>query len=145
MICSSYWRAYPLFNNIFIIYFSTSYSSISLSHIFSESSSLISQGFLCLSFKNHPLFCKNVWQIIQILQRNQLIIFYFNRLKAIFCYLVIPTAMSSIRILLYPISWSFILSSLRSLKAPWIISCSSGILIFPRPIPSYKNVFCLCP
>ena len=39
--------------------------------------------------------------------------------------------MSSIRILLYPISWSFILSSLRSLKAPGIISCSSGILIFP--------------
>ena len=35
--------------------------------------------------------------------------------------------MSSIRILLYPISWSFILSSLRSLKAPGIISCSSGI------------------
>lgn len=48
--------------------------------------------------------------------------------------------MPPFRILSYPSSLNFTLIPLRFPKAPGIISCSSGFLIFPRRILSCRNV-----
>ena len=98
------------------------------------------QAFRPLIKKITHFFAENTWLIPKNLRRSRLIIFYFNRLEAIFCYHVILAAIPPIRILSYPNSSNFILIPLYFPNAPGNISCSSGIWIFLLPIPLCRIV-----